>query len=931
MVGRKPPTAPPSLQVVRPAYQAPTIEGRSLPATLLHAGKEIAGHVKQYCFKYFKISVPHKNIALKLVVHNVSGDPDIFVCNRHANPNQQHYTWKSAGMGSDEVYIPPDDPWAFPGAYYIGVYGAYETDFTILATFIRIRMLVKHPSGLEADDGGSLMRDEIKAADTRRQLCKYGAGFLEQLETPRGLSASSPRPGTPRGAAAARRATAGAMPRHATDDGVSPMGLHGGACPQPPATARPEYTRQSPRDVAQWQHSTPAETTPAADECAAERADALNENDTAISPSARVCSRPSRFSVVAVPLCESPPGSPRSYRVASAHSTRRWPTAVVAGCPSGSGSADASSAPVVVPTVTLDDILGGEPTLAASCARLVSPTLRNGHVSPRASTRTATTLFSSRAEASGHHPQEFPPRTASTVGSARGMGGPRLSRTWKYHSAGAMVGDGERGEQAPAADLGPVSYGTGVQFNLEEYGDEADPGNGADVADDNDGGVVDSPGAAAAATGAPRRDAETRQRRTGSGALLVPEEQKKAILDAMLCEASPRRRWSPEVHSPRAASAKRNAERLANLIRPQAVPVRVRAPGEFEHELRNTVLLPSKIREERLAAEKALKDTAAAALAPPTADSARQTDNKQRRFSSKCSGLYIQDSERSLGGNDVPTSVAAAVAGSPGVQDAITATSREIVADILNKSLHRKSIDLSVGSGDHKSAATTTGAQAAAAKGSARSEGHASLHKAAQKDIATKYGMSLAQFSARIGIPVNELVELERGEFYRLKQLLKAVLEESLDLQDDVRQALYRFRSKTVQHVDSNALCNIGWKEVVAPLVRSETQRIMSVYERAVEEKQAEEQAKEEQKNDLSSSTSQSSRWPGDTAAREISAQVASEGVKALSSDACMPLSVLPTPRSPPLRSSRRGSQNAAASTNARRPPPVVVREDAIH
>jgi hypothetical protein len=150
------------------------------------------------------------------------------------------------------------------------------------------------------------MRDEIKAADTRRQLCKYGAGFLEQLETPRSPSASSPRPRTPRHTSLVRPATAGAMQRSGTDGGSLPLGSHGGAYPQPPATARPEYNRQRPPDVAPGQ---PLETNHAATDSQGKCASARGENHIAISPcstptAARVSSRLSRFS-----MGRYPPGS----------------------------------------------------------------------------------------------------------------------------------------------------------------------------------------------------------------------------------------------------------------------------------------------------------------------------------------------------------------------------------------------------------------------------------------------------------------------------------------------------------------------------------------------------------------------------------------------------------------------------------------------
>ena len=213
-VGRKPSEAPPCASFVEPSGEPPPkskVEGKT-PALPLMSGKVCRGHVAQFAYQYYKVVVPTKSMTLNVTVEALSGDPDIFVCNRNTNPNQKHHTWSSAGMGSDEVYLEPGDANFYPGAFYIGIYGAYDTEYNVLAEIERQEVVVRHPTPVGVRDGMSAMKSEISAADARRRSVKWGSAFLQELKRPR-----SPRTSTPRGAPATA-ASASVAPLQAADE-----------------------------------------------------------------------------------------------------------------------------------------------------------------------------------------------------------------------------------------------------------------------------------------------------------------------------------------------------------------------------------------------------------------------------------------------------------------------------------------------------------------------------------------------------------------------------------------------------------------------------------------------------------------------------------------------------------------------------------------
>ena len=88
----KPATQPPRLTIVDVAANLrEEAEGGTKPAFQLEDGRAVRGGVKQFCMAYFKVLVPHKNMTLRVSVNALTGDPDIFVCNRNTHPTQSQH------------------------------------------------------------------------------------------------------------------------------------------------------------------------------------------------------------------------------------------------------------------------------------------------------------------------------------------------------------------------------------------------------------------------------------------------------------------------------------------------------------------------------------------------------------------------------------------------------------------------------------------------------------------------------------------------------------------------------------------------------------------------------------------------------------------------------------------------------------------------
>ena len=161
----------------------------------LESGKPMMGEIRpaldtQYCF--FQIVVPQCVVPVGLLVTLKktagSGDPDLLVCNRTSQPRLEPHlhTWRSQDAGDDRIFIPPYDPLYLPGPFYISVYANKECTFAVQCDLIEHQVHLRTPLAPEGN-GFRDVKKTLLLADTRRRFCRTGAGFLEQLDSPRAL------------------------------------------------------------------------------------------------------------------------------------------------------------------------------------------------------------------------------------------------------------------------------------------------------------------------------------------------------------------------------------------------------------------------------------------------------------------------------------------------------------------------------------------------------------------------------------------------------------------------------------------------------------------------------------------------------------------------------------------------------------------------
>ena len=209
------------------------------PSILLQPNKPVYGEIKpapkkkETQFVFYKINVPDRDIpvGLRVTVTSLTGDPDVYICNRNTFPMQHphEHTWKSQHAGDDTILVPPHDPSFFPGMFFISVFALRETTYEITATFEQQVVRIRAPMNSEGN-GYREVRQQLNLADTRRRFCKNGVGFKEQLDSPRSLK-GSPAP-SPR-----------MRPTHSrrSDDDAAPM------APRPPNSARSSMSAARPQ------------------------------------------------------------------------------------------------------------------------------------------------------------------------------------------------------------------------------------------------------------------------------------------------------------------------------------------------------------------------------------------------------------------------------------------------------------------------------------------------------------------------------------------------------------------------------------------------------------------------------------------------------------------------------------------------------------
>lgn len=110
----------------------------SLDHTLiaLRAGVSVTDHVIVGELDYYTFLLDSDFSSLKISLTTVSGDPDLFVSTTIKRPGVGNYTWLSYRYGSDTLIIDPskDSSACTHCTYYIAVYGAYESTYSITVT-----------------------------------------------------------------------------------------------------------------------------------------------------------------------------------------------------------------------------------------------------------------------------------------------------------------------------------------------------------------------------------------------------------------------------------------------------------------------------------------------------------------------------------------------------------------------------------------------------------------------------------------------------------------------------------------------------------------------------------------------------------------------------------------------------------------------------
>ena len=201
-------------------------EGGTKPAFQLEDGRAVRGGVKQFCMAYFKVLVPHKNMTLRVSVNALTGDPDIFVCNRNTHPTQSQHV-------------------------EVGVRGRRRGDHhagrSALLSRRLLRRRLRHlrldvrdlrdahaparPGAPRHRARGNRVRWRSSSASapptSAAACCKHGGGFVDLLESPRTLTPRPPQ-NTPR------------PPR------TAPPGGRRGCAPPPPPPPPPKTPSDRP-------------------------------------------------------------------------------------------------------------------------------------------------------------------------------------------------------------------------------------------------------------------------------------------------------------------------------------------------------------------------------------------------------------------------------------------------------------------------------------------------------------------------------------------------------------------------------------------------------------------------------------------------------------------------------------------------------------
>eukprot|EP00908_Phaeocystis_cordata_P020368 Transcript_32033.p1 GENE.Transcript_32033~~Transcript_32033.p1 ORF type:complete len:496 (+),score=80.30 Transcript_32033:1198-2685(+) len=110
---------------------------------------------------------------------------------------------------------------------------------------------------------------------------------------------------------------------------------------------------------------------------------------------------------------------------------------------------------------------------------------------------------------------------------------------------------------------------------------------------------------------------------------------------------------------------------------------------------------------------------------------------------------------------------------------------------------------------------------------------------AVHDEYAERYGITTQELERRQDIPLAERTALNRGEFVRLQQLMKRRLNGTLAEQGAARVPLYRMRAKAAQHIDAAAASNWG-ASCVRKLLQSEVDTMQADFEATLKRREDE-------------------------------------------------------------------------------------------
>jgi len=109
---------------------------KNLDAETMARNSSVVGTVKKGSYDYYKIRVDNPEAVIKLRLVAKSGDPDLFVGGSTCPyPTVDDYVWGHSSFGDDKVTIYYFDEKFACGWFYIAVYGATASSYTLYANW----------------------------------------------------------------------------------------------------------------------------------------------------------------------------------------------------------------------------------------------------------------------------------------------------------------------------------------------------------------------------------------------------------------------------------------------------------------------------------------------------------------------------------------------------------------------------------------------------------------------------------------------------------------------------------------------------------------------------------------------------------------------------------------------------------------------------